>query len=145
MNEIDFVAELRKRIHPVHAKIIGTESYERRRCAEVIESLLAERDVLRAELATKDARIAELEKDNAITHENLSWYMARHAENLATLVPIRIKCEPVMLSDDDIEDMRVRYANVITCGHNESDDYIEFARLVEQAVLKANGLIKGEG
>ena len=49
--------DLRQRINPLYADQRGTESYERRECAEAIESLLAERAMLLKLLedATDDA------------------------------------------------------------------------------------------
>ena len=47
-------AELRERINPAYANSIGTESWERKLCAEVIERLMAEarpHDTLHAEIA----------------------------------------------------------------------------------------------
>lgn len=43
----DLIADLRSRINPAYAATLGTESYERRLCAEAIEALIAERDMLR--------------------------------------------------------------------------------------------------
>lgn len=43
-------AELRERINPAYADTLGTESHERRLCAEAIEGLLAQRDELAIEL-----------------------------------------------------------------------------------------------
>lgn len=49
-------ADLRRRINPVYANQIGTESYERRLCADAIEGLLAQRDeLLNALHATSNA------------------------------------------------------------------------------------------
>jgi hypothetical protein len=42
-------ADLRSRINPAYATQLGTESYERRLCAEAIEGLIAERDALAKE------------------------------------------------------------------------------------------------
>lgn len=41
---LQLVADLKSRINPVYANQIGTESYERRLCAEAIELLLVQRD-----------------------------------------------------------------------------------------------------
>lgn len=46
MTPNDLIADLRSRINPTYAATLGTESYERRLCAEAIEHLLAERDEL---------------------------------------------------------------------------------------------------
>jgi hypothetical protein len=43
----EFVAELRSRINPAYADVIGTESHERKQCADMIESLLAQIEMLR--------------------------------------------------------------------------------------------------
>ncbi len=40
-------ADLRSRINPAYAATLGTESYERRLCAEAIEALLAQIEMLR--------------------------------------------------------------------------------------------------
>jgi hypothetical protein len=44
MKPEDLIDDLRSRINPVYAAQLGTESYERRVCAEVIEQLVQERD-----------------------------------------------------------------------------------------------------
>lgn len=41
---VKLLADLRSRINPIYAAQIGTESYERRLCAEAIEGLLAQRN-----------------------------------------------------------------------------------------------------
>ena len=48
MTPNDLIADLRSRINPAYAATLGTESYERRLCAEALESLIAELDSLRA-------------------------------------------------------------------------------------------------
>lgn len=53
MTPADLAADLRARINPLYATQPGTESYERRLCAEAIEGLIAENDRLRT--ALKDA------------------------------------------------------------------------------------------
>lgn len=52
MNQQDLANDLRSRINPVYAAQLGTESYERRLCAEAIEELLAENERLRDALET---------------------------------------------------------------------------------------------
>lgn len=47
MTPQDLIDELRSRINPAYATQLGTESYERRLCAEALEALIAERDMLR--------------------------------------------------------------------------------------------------
>lgn len=42
--EREFIKELRGKINPSYGHISGTESYERRLCAEMLEALIAERD-----------------------------------------------------------------------------------------------------
>jgi len=49
----NLISDLRSRINPEYATYPGTESYERRLCAEAIEKLLAEREELRDEIAKK--------------------------------------------------------------------------------------------
>lgn len=51
MEVTEFVSDLRSRINPAYAATLGTESYERRLCAEAIEGLLS--------------KLAEAEKDAA--------------------------------------------------------------------------------
>lgn len=48
MTPSDLIADLRSRINPAYAAQLGTESYERRLCAEALESLLADTAALRA-------------------------------------------------------------------------------------------------
>lgn len=61
MSPQDLVDDLRSRINPVHANTLGTESYERRICADAIEGLLtqlaAERE--RADYAWRNANVIE--------------------------------------------------------------------------------------
>ena len=47
MTPTELIDELRSRINPAYATQIGTESYERRICAEALESLLEENAKLR--------------------------------------------------------------------------------------------------
>lgn len=47
MTPEELVAQLRSRINPAFAEHIGTESYERRICAEALEALLEENAQLR--------------------------------------------------------------------------------------------------
>jgi len=51
----DFVIDLRSRINPVYSEQTGTESYERRLCAEVIEELMAENLKMRDIISKKEA------------------------------------------------------------------------------------------
>lgn len=50
MTPQDLVDDLRSRINPAYANVIGTESYERRICADALEELLAQVDALRSEV-----------------------------------------------------------------------------------------------
>ena len=61
MTPQDLAADLRTRINPQYAAQLGTESYERRLCAEAIEELIVENNKLREALAERDAEIANLE------------------------------------------------------------------------------------
>jgi hypothetical protein len=47
MSPRDLIDDLRARINPAYATQLGTESYERRLCAEALDALLAEIDRLR--------------------------------------------------------------------------------------------------
>lgn len=47
----ELIDDLRSRINPAYAITPGTESYERRLCAEALESLLAAQEELLAEVA----------------------------------------------------------------------------------------------
>lgn len=51
MTPQDLITSMRNRINPLYAATPGTESYERRLCAEALEALLAEREWLSAENA----------------------------------------------------------------------------------------------
>lgn len=66
------IADLRSRINPAYATQPGTESYERRLCAEAIEALVQERDGLRIELADANDGIKQFayERDKAIRMRN---------------------------------------------------------------------------
>lgn len=46
MKPRDLLDDLRSRINPAYANARGTESYERRLCADALEALLAQRDTL---------------------------------------------------------------------------------------------------
>lgn len=48
MTPSDLIDDLRSKINPVYSAQAGTESYERRICAETIEGLLSQRDELLA-------------------------------------------------------------------------------------------------
>lgn len=47
----DLITNLRNRINPEYAPFPGTESYERRLCAEAMEDLLARQEELRDEIS----------------------------------------------------------------------------------------------
>ena len=51
MTPAELAADLRTRINPVYAAQLGTESYERRLCAEAIEGLIAELAALNGQQA----------------------------------------------------------------------------------------------
>ena len=48
MTPEDLIADLRSRINPAYAAQLGTESYERRLCAEALEAQAGEIESLRA-------------------------------------------------------------------------------------------------
>lgn len=52
MTPIDLIDDLRSRINPAYAATLGTESYERRLCAETLETLLAIQETLKDEVAS---------------------------------------------------------------------------------------------
>lgn len=54
MNIPDLIADLRSRINPAYADVLGTESYERRVCVEALEAQQAEIEQLRVELRECD-------------------------------------------------------------------------------------------
>lgn len=58
-------AEMRERINPAYANQAGTESHERRLCAEAIESLLHQRDELLAKREEGDRLILRLTEERA--------------------------------------------------------------------------------
>lgn len=47
MTPLELVLELRSRINPIYAAQIGTESHERKLCADALEALLVENAALR--------------------------------------------------------------------------------------------------
>lgn len=62
MNIPDLIADLRSRINPAYADVLGTESYERRLCVEAMEAQQAEIERLRA--LAKDAYAAwDMDRD----------------------------------------------------------------------------------
>lgn len=58
-------ADLRSRINPVYASMAGTESYERRACADAIESLLAQLNEQAARVKWMADRISYVEHSAA--------------------------------------------------------------------------------
>lgn len=66
MSPEDLMHDLRSRINPRCAKVIGTESYERKQCADAIQLLIEHRENLIAELteakAERDQLAAKLER-----------------------------------------------------------------------------------
>lgn len=60
MTPNDLIDDLRSRINPAYAATLGTDSYERRLCAEALEALLAERAWLPIETAPKDGSHLQL-------------------------------------------------------------------------------------
>lgn len=70
MSPSDLIDDLRSRINPAYANQIGTESYERRLCAEALEALIAELDDTRTALsaaiehAETNSRIMEARVDS---------------------------------------------------------------------------------
>ena len=54
MTPSDLIDDLRSRINPAYAATLGTESYERRLCAEALEDLMAESDRLREALVAQE-------------------------------------------------------------------------------------------
>lgn len=57
MTPQDLIDDLRSRINPAYAAQLGTESYERRMCAEALEALISERDWHPIETAPHDKRV----------------------------------------------------------------------------------------
>lgn len=57
MTPRDLIDALRSLINPAYAAQIGTESYERRICAEALEALILEHDWLPIETAPHDKRV----------------------------------------------------------------------------------------
>jgi hypothetical protein len=51
------IAELRANINPLFVRRIGTESWERKRCADALESLVQEREMLLGSLIKACARM----------------------------------------------------------------------------------------
>jgi len=78
MTPTELIAGLRSRINPVYAEQIGTESYERRQCAEALEALLAENAKLRVDA------------------ERYRWLRKQHWSN-STLVVVSSPKENVQL------------------------------------------------
>ena len=89
----DLIDDLRSRINPAYAEVIGTESHERKVCADVIEQLIAERDVsqqtadlngqaleeTQIELATLKQKIESAEPvDGAIVRGGFPYLVHKH-------------------------------------------------------------------
>jgi len=55
------------------------------------------------------------------------------AENEALRSQLARVREPLDL--DAIDDLRIRYTNVIVCPHNEVDDYNDFAHAIHRTLL----------
>ncbi len=60
MTPRDLIDDLRSRINPAYAAQVGTESYERRLCAEALEAQADEIDRLRADAVEADALCEKL-------------------------------------------------------------------------------------
>lgn len=83
-------AELRERINPAYADTLGTESHERRLCAEAIEGLLAQRDEP-AEVGTDRGNCVRLDvglqnKENDMTNTGTESLIAL-ADDLESVAP----------------------------------------------------------
>lgn len=105
MSPQDLADDLRSRINPAYAAQLGTESYERRLCAEAIESLLAQVDAQkeRADYAWRNtntidkayqqerAKRDELQAEVALLRYHLTE-LAKFADR-AALVLVTIEAE----------------------------------------------------
>ena len=73
MSPQDLVDDLRRRINPAYANTLGTESHERRICADAIEGLLtqlaAERE--RADYAWRNANVIEKARQEEMAKRDL--------------------------------------------------------------------------
>jgi hypothetical protein len=78
MTPEDLISDLRTRIVPMYARRIGTESFERKRCADALEALVVERDRMRDAL--------ELWLDAYDSPE--SWMECRHRAKVAIGRPV---------------------------------------------------------
>lgn len=55
----DLIDDLRSRINPAYADVLGTESYERRLCVEALEAQQAEIDRLREYIAATHGKTGD--------------------------------------------------------------------------------------
>lgn len=62
MTPVDLIADLRSRINPAYANQIGTESWERKLCADALEEQASAIDLLHSWVADAQARNGLLEQ-----------------------------------------------------------------------------------
>jgi hypothetical protein len=104
---------------------------------------------IEAELAKPEPEpvlLTDEEWEKIINYKDTPYYLKNNsligykAIERAVLKAQRSQPAREPLSDDEIEDIRLRMCNVIVCPHNEYADYIEFARAIEKAIEKAHGI-----
>jgi len=72
----ELLADLRSRINPAYENVRGTESYERKQCADAIEALQAENERLRVQLAgcgVAAMQNTESSKAQRVQKESYGW------------------------------------------------------------------------
>ena len=79
MTPAELAADLRTRINPVYADQLGTESYERRICADVIFQLLKESDAQRKVLEQALEAMQKIKRIEGAAWEGGSHIVAARA------------------------------------------------------------------
>lgn len=100
MNTEEFIAELKSRINPGYAHMLGTESYERRQCVEAIEAQAAE-----IERLTDDLQIVTDHREQAL---NNAMVLMKENERQAALLwqckEILESCAVAFTDDEEIKE-----------------------------------------
>lgn len=84
MTPRDLIDDLRRRINPAYAATLGTESYERRRCAETLEAQADEIDALRSRMLELLEILRRWEPDHASAEDRRTIVQAMYQTGILT-------------------------------------------------------------
>lgn len=150
MNPSELAADLRSHINPAYAAQLGTESYERRLCAEVIEGLTEELASIKNQkpmacaICSEAHSILDADDSKIIRNTSDGYPEGREPRELTLAERVIALCvyaadwkrwciaaqERKPLSDERIMELLgpfPKYAN-----EWEQDDYLQFARAIER-------------